>query len=212
MLFSYNSPLFYLFVIVLPFLMLGQAEEEPDSYDHQNMVESNGNSFSLYEREIETNLYLHERDPVIKLLGKSFDKIIGVMGDPDEQGYSSWNGPHHYMLYNYKDGSITFHSPEELDNKTAISMSLGEGQTILGVEVGSDFEEIRDVLGKPDSGPEPGLDDLYYMDYHFGEKKDGVPEVFISFTADTIDGETRDVFVKWEAFDYKQKETFQVAR
>ena len=212
-----GSYFFSLFVvIVLPFLLLGQAVEEPDSNDLQNMEESRADSLLymsyIYESDSLTNLYLHEKDPVLNFLGNSFAEIKEVMGDPDQQGYSSWYGPHNYMLYNHKDGAIIFCSPVDMDTKIAVSMFLGEGHEILGAEVGMTFEEIKDVLGTPDSGPEPGMDDLYYLEYHFGEKIDGLPEVFISFTADTIDGETKDVFIKWETFEYKQEETFQAAR
>ena len=214
--FSVNngSPVFYLFIFILPLLMMGQVVEKPVSNDHQNMVDSKGDSPSyIYENEsFTTNLYLHEQDQVLNLLGNSFEKIKEVMGEPDEQGYSSWNGPHNYILYNHKDGTIIFCSPEGIDTKTAVSIILGEGQEILGAEVGKSFEEIKDILGAPDSGPEPGINDLYYMDYYLGDRTDEVPEVFISFSADTIDGKTQDVFIKWEAFEYKQKEVFQAGR
>ena len=214
--FSVNngSPVFYLFIFILPLLMMGQVVEKPVSNDHQNMVDSKGDSPSyIYENEsFTTNLYLHEQDQVLNLLGNSFEKIKEVMGEPDEQGYSSQNGPHNYILYNHKDGTIIFGSPEGIDTKTAVSIILGEGQEILGAEVGESFEETKDVLGPPDSGPEHGINDLYYMDYYLGDRTDEVPEVFISFSADTIDGKTQDVFIKWEAFEYKQKEVFQAGR
>lgn len=197
-----SSPLIYLFLVILPLLMMGQAVEEPNSNYHQSMVKNNKNSLS----------YMYERDPALDLLGNSFVKIKKAMGEPDEQGYSNWNGPHNYMLYNHKDGTIIFCSPEDMDTKTAVSIILGDGQEILGAEIGMTFEEIKDILGIPDSGPKPGMDNLYYMDYYFGEKIDGVPEIFISFSADTIDGETRDVFIKWEAFAYEQKKMFEAAR
>ena len=187
---SNSSPLFNLFVIIilplLALLMMGQTVEEHDTDYNQNLVEKNKNSLS----------YMHERDPVRDFLGKSFAKIKEVMGDPDEQGYSDWSGPHNYMLYNHKDGTIIFNSPADMDNKKAVNIILGEGQEFLGVKVGMTFEEIKDVLGIPDFGPKPGMDNLYYMDYHFGGKIDEVPKVSISFSADTIDGETRDVFIK----------------
>ena len=202
-----------LVVIVLPFLLLGHAMEESDSNDLHNMVESRTESLLytsyIHESDSLTKLYLHEKDPALNLLGNSFAEIKEVMGDPDQQGYSSWNGPHNYMLYNHKDGTIIFCSPVDMDTKIAVSMFLGEGQEILGAEIGMTFEEIKDVLGTPDFGPESGMDDLYYLEYHFEEKIDELPEVFISFSADAIDGETRDVFIKWEAFEYKQEKTWE---
>lgn len=65
-----------------------------------------------------------------------------------------------------------------------------------------DFPEIIAILGEPDFGPEPGVDNQYYMDYYWGELNDQLPEYLISFTADAIDTPTRDIFIKWEGYKY----------
>ncbi len=46
---------------------------------------------------------------------------------------------------------------------------LGLGQEVLGAKVGMLFSEIKEILGEPAFGPELGMDNLYYMDYFFGE-------------------------------------------
>ena len=68
------------------------------------------------------------------------------------------------------------------------------------------FIEIEDILGIPDFGPELGIDDQYYMGYFYGETNHQVPEVFVSFSAASIDSPTQDVFIKWEAFEDDQIE------
>ncbi len=73
------------------------------------------------------------------------------------------------------------------------------------------FSEIKDILGAPDFGPELGMDNLYYMDYFFGETNN-MPEVYISFSSDRINGSTNDVFIKWEAFEDGQMEILQAAK
>lgn len=153
-----------------------------------------------------------EDDPVMDLLGKNFEEIKQVLGEPAEQGYSSWLGPHHYILYQYEEGSIQFCSPETINNKIAVSIILGPGQEVLGAKVGMRFPEIIDILGAPDYGPVIGMDNLYYMEYFRGEINDQIPEVFISFAAVSMNSPTDHVFIKWETFNYDETKIFQAAR
>ena len=60
------------------------------------------------------------------------------------------------------------------------------------------FPEIVDILGTPDFGPEMGIDDLYYMDYFYGEINDQMPEIFVSFVAFSMDSPTEYAFIKLE--------------
>lgn len=136
-------------------------------------------------------------DTVMNLLGKSFYEIKQVLGKPDEEGYSELFGPHYYILFQQKKGFLQFCSPEPLENKVAVSVILGLGQEVLGVKVGMVFTEIKDILGPPDFGPELGMDNLFYMDYFIGE-------AYLSFSADSINGSTKDAFVKLEDFEYDQ--------
>ncbi len=190
----------FLLFFILPFVLLGcQAVENP-IYAHRQKVESTGSPV----------LDIFEKDPVMNLLGKSFDEIRQVLGEPDEQGHSAWLGPHNYILYQNREGIIRFCSPESLD--IAISIILGPGQEVLGAKVGMLFPEIIDILGQPDFGPELGIDNLYYMVYFLGEINHQTPEVFISFSAVEIDSPTHDVFIKWEAFENNQTELLQAAR
>ena len=140
-------------------------------------------------------------DPVMNLLGQSFDDIEQALGEPDEQGYDEWLGPHYYILYHHEKGVIRFGSPESMENRTAVSIILGPGQEVLGAKVGMHFAEIKDVLGPPDFGPDLSIDNLYHMGYFIGEMNDQVPEIFISFSASRLDGPTKDAFIKWEAFE-----------
>ena len=135
-----------------------------------------------------------------------------MLGEPDEQGYSGWQGPHYYILFQHEKGVVRFCSPEPVENGIAVSIILEPGQEILGAKVGMLFSEIKEILGEPAFGPELGMDNLYYMDYFFGEMSHQVPEVFISFSAACIDCPTQDVFIKWEAFEYGQMELLQAAR
>jgi hypothetical protein len=182
-------------------ILLGCQVVENPIYAHRQKVESTGSPV----------LEIFEKDPVMNLLGKSFDEIRQVLGEPDEQGHSAWLGPHNYILYQNREGVIRFCSPESLD-MIAISIILGPGQEVLGAKVGMLFPEIIDVLGTPDFGPELGMDNLYYMDYFFGELIHQTPEVFISFSAVGINSPTDDVFIKWAAFENNQTELLQAAR
>ena len=141
-------------------------------------------------------------DPVMNLLGKSFDEIEQLLGSSDDQGYDDWLGPHYYILFRHEKGVMRICSPENIESRIAVSIILGTGQRVLGATVGMSFEEIMDVLGEPDLGPDRGMDDLYHMDYHFGELLDhGVPEVFVSFSAPTVESPTTEAFIKWESFN-----------
>jgi len=144
---------------------------------------------------------LLQKDATLNLLGKSFTEIKEALGAPNEQGYSNEYGPAKYMLFKNKGGAIVFYSPENLENKRAISIVLGEGQSLLGTEVGMTFAEIKDILGSPTFGPEPGMGDSYFMDYYVGETTNNMPEAFISFSADDSSSGTDEAFIKWEAYD-----------
>lgn len=150
-----------------------------------------------------TGLDTFNEDPVMNLLGKNFDEIIQVLGEPDEQGNSSWYGPHYFILYTHNEGVIRFCSPEDLEKEIAVSIILGPGKEVLDTRVGMTFPEIKDILGTPAFGPELSMDNLYYMDYFIGEINEQVPEYFISYSADAINSPTKDVFIKWEAFGHE---------
>lgn len=140
---------------------------------------------------------LFPEDSVMHCLGKSFCEVKRLLGEPDEEGYSSLYGPHQYMLYRQEEGVLRFGSPEG-EEKTVVSIILGPGQRVLGAKVGMTFPEIRKTLGEPEYGPDPGLDNLYYMDYFFGETDNGIPEILFSFSAEDITGPTGEAFIKWE--------------
>ncbi len=188
----------FLSVFILPFFLLGCQTVEVLAYSHQEKMVSSKN--------IGSDMF--KVDPVMILLGKSFDEIIHVLGEPDEQGDSSLYGPHYYILYMHKEGAIRLCSPEPMEKKIAVSIILGPGQEVLGARVGMTFPEIQDILGAPAFRPEPGMDKLYYMDYFFGETTNQIPEIFISFSADAINSPTHNAFIKWEAFEYDKVEMF----
>jgi len=141
---------------------------------------------------------LLEDDPTLSLLGKSFKEITQLLGEPDEAGYSEILGPHQYILYSFDEGFIRFCSPESLDNEIAVSIILGPGQKVLGTTIGMHFSEIKDILGTSDFGPDIGIDNLFYMDYYFGETNDQMPDIFISFVAVSLDSPTDYIFIKWK--------------
>ena len=195
-------PFILLLLFILPVILLDSKAEEKPVYAYRQKIES---TESLVSDKL-------DNDPVMELLGSKFDVIKHVMGEPSEQGTSSWLGPHNYILYQSEGGDIRFSSPEGLDDNKAISISLGPGQEIYGVRVGMHFSEIMAILGPPERGPELGINGLYYMDYYLGEFNNQAPEVLISFSAVDINGPTRDVFIKWEAYKYNQNNELQAVR
>ncbi|MFO7951455.1 MAG: hypothetical protein R6U91_01405 [Bacillota bacterium] len=197
-----HLPFILLLFFIMPTTMLcSTVAEEPVYAYRQKKVSIGSPAFDKFEN-----------DPVMELLGENFDEIKQVLGEPAAQGYSSWLGPHNYILYRSKQGVIQFCSPESMDDKVAISIILGPGQEVLGAKVGMRFSEIMAVLGAPDRGPELGMNNLYYMDYHLGKFNHQVPEIIISFSAADINGSTQDAFIKWEAYEYNQRGQLQTAR
>lgn len=183
-----------LFILSLPLLLFSCQGKESVANMHRQEF-----------KEISTpSLERIKTDPVMGFLGNSFDEIKRELGEPDEEGYSGLYGPHYYLLYLNEEGFLRFCSPEFGDN-VAVSIILGPGQKVQGAKVGMLFADIKDVLGPPDFGPELGMDNLYYMEYHFGEMKNQIPEVYVSFTADSISTPTVEAFIKWERF-YDQVE------
>ena len=179
-----------LVIIVLPLALEGSREAE-DSADSGIAPMSNPRG---------TLVTIIEDDPVIGLLGMRFEEIKGTLGEPDDQGYDEVFGPNNYMHYGVGEGFMRFLSPASIEDPIALSIILGPGQEILGVEVGMSFDEITSLLGSPDSGPELGMDDTYYMDYFLGEIDYGVPDIVVSFSAECPSCPTLDAFVKREEF------------
>ena len=194
--------LLILILIILPFVLVGCHAVMNSEDKLLQKEEYIGNQVSS----------MLEKDPVMSLLGKRFLEIKQVLGEPDEQGYSDWLGPHHYILYRHEEGFIQFCSPEPIENEIAVSIILGPGQEVLGAKVGMRFPEITGILGAPDFGPEIGMDNLYYMEYFVGEINDQIPEVSISFVAVSLNSPTEHVFIKWDAFKYEQTEILRAAR
>ena len=197
-----HLPIILLLIFILPAILMGSTHMEESAYAYrQKTVSTEIPVFGKFEN-----------DSVIDLVGKNFDEIKQVLGEPAEQGNRSWLGSHHYILYRYGEGVIRFCSPESIDDKKVISIIMEPGQEIYGVRVGMLFKEIMAILGEPDSGPELGMNNLYYMDYYLGKFNHQVPEILISFSAVDIDGSTLDAFVKWETYKPNQKSQVQVAR
>lgn len=181
-------------ILLLPFVLMGsnssvEAESEP-----VNKVE-----YAVYPI---SNLF--DNDPILSLLGREFTEITQLLGEPDEKGYSEAFGPHQYILYKHDKGFIRFSSPESLENRIANSVMLGPGQEVLGATVGMHFQEIVDIAGTPDFGPEIGIDGLYYMNYFHGEIDNQMPEVFVSFVSVSIDSPTDYAFIKLERLKLKE--------
>ncbi|MGB7606734.1 MAG: hypothetical protein WBL93_14785 [Lutisporaceae bacterium] len=198
-LFKFSKGLLFM-ILSISILTFGfgyqRGESSADSYLQE--VEATGiSTVDINTVDIKIDESMMIDDPVMNLLGKSFYEIKQVLGKPDEEGYSELFGPHYYILFQQKKGFLQFCSPEPLENKVAASVILGLGQEVLGVKVGMVFSEIKDILGPPDFGPELGMDNLFYMDYFIGE-------AYLSFSADSINGSTKDAFVKLEDFEYDQ--------
>lgn len=199
---SRHARLLLLLILIFSLVMAGcQSGLIPNDPDVQN---------SVYVGD--TVSKIHEEDPVLSLLGKSFNEIKQVLGEPDDQGYGDWLGPHQYLLYESEKGFIQFCSPESNVSGIVISIFLGEGLAVLGAKIGMSFQEIADILGEPDLGPEIGMDNYFYADYFSGEIINGVPEIFISFVASSMDSPTKYALVKWEAFNEEETETIEIKK
>lgn len=196
-----HLPYILLLFFILTIILFGDEAMEKAVYAYREKVENTGSPVDEFKN-----------DPVMNLLGKNFNEIKKMLGEPAEQGRSNWPGPQNYLLYRSEEGTIHFCSPESAGDKVAISIIMEQGQEIFGVRVGMPFTEIMDVLGKPDRGPEPGINNLYYMDYYLGKFNHQVPEILISFSAADINGPTQDAFIKWEAYEANQKSQLQAAR
>ena len=187
-----QSSLVILLLFVLP-LILTSGQRAGESMDsHLQLPDNMGDV-------IRTEFH---QDPFVALLGANFEQVVQVLGEPDEQGYDEWGGPHHYILFHSPNGAIRFCSPEPLLDKIAVSIIVEPDQEILGVRVGMRFTEIRTILGPPDFGPDLGMDNRHYMDYFFGEIGSGMPKVLVSFSAASNDQPTDLAFIKLEDFEY----------
>ena len=205
--------LLVLLIFILILILLGQAWGKKDHAEQRETKMLEQTVYSIpapQEEKVESyltppslDLDLLQRDLVLQYLGISFAELRNMLGEPEDQGYSSWYGPHNYMTYNLEKGSVRFCSPLDLEDKLAVSIFVGAGQEVLGAKVGMTFTEIQDVLGSPAFGPEIGMGNLYYMEYFFGETNDQLPIVFISFSAESMNSPTHDAFIKWEAFEYE---------
>ena len=192
--FSYKKlPYLFFIILILITALFGFRAVEKPLFAQLQKTEDNGTPVPGRP----------DNDPVVRLIGHSFDDIKQQLGEPHEYGTSTWLGSHNYILYHINDGFIRFASPADSEeNSIVTSIIIGPGQEVLGTRVGMDFPEIIAILGEPDFGPEPGVDNQYYMDYYWGELNDQLPEYLISFTADAIDTPTRDIFIKWEGYKY----------
>ena len=189
-------------ILILPFALSGSQGVEIPEQAYQLRTESIG--VSIFDK--------FGNDPLMDLLGKTFDEIKQTLGEPDEYGDSVWFGPHNYILYRNKEGFVQFCSPANIEQKIAVSIIIGPGQQIYGARAGMLFSEVIAVLGNPDLGPRLSINNLYYMDYYLGEIDLQKPEVFISFSSADADGPTQNIVVKWEAYEYYQKDRQKAAR
>ncbi len=188
-------------VLMILIILLPLAFEGTQTAEDPQMAVDMDPGIKPMSRSESTLVTMIEDDPIIGLLGMRFEEIGVALGDPDDEGYHEVVfGPHHYMHYSSEGGSIRFLSPATVEDPTVASIILGPGREILGVEVGMQFEEILSIWGSPDSGPELGMDDIYYMDYFFGEASYGIPDIVISFSAECLDCPTKDAFIKREDF------------
>jgi len=185
-------PYLFLIILILTSVLFGFRAAEKPLFAQLQKTENNG--ISVPDR--------FESDPVVQFIGERFDDIKQQLGEPHEHGASSWLGAHNYILYRFKDGYIRFGSPVSEENSIVTSIIIGPGQEVLGARVGMDFPEIVAILGEPDFGPEPGINNHYYMGYYWGGLSDQVPEYIISFTAEDIDAPILDIFIKWEGYKY----------
>jgi len=208
----YQSLWLFIILFSLLFLFL-KTYNLSENYTHSQ--EPGFASIENYSNSVKPLAVMLRHDPALSLLGKNFSEIREVLGEPDEEGSSNFYGPHNYISYEFNEGIVRFNSPQDLENNMAVSIILSGKHEILCARVGMSFSEIKDVLGDPSHGPKQGMDNLYYMEYFLGNINNKTPEVFISFSAEKIDGPTIEAFIKWEAFDYEKVDNlmeFQIVR
>ncbi len=89
---------FFLFIVILSFVLMGCLAVAAAMYPQQGHT-AKGSVLDVFGS-----------DPVMNLLGTSFDDITQVLGEPDEQGHSEWLGPHYYILFQHERGVVRFAS------------------------------------------------------------------------------------------------------
>jgi len=118
--------MFCILILILPFALSGSQGVEMPEYAYQPKVETIGSS--VFDR--------FGNDPLMNLLGKTFDEIEQTLGVPDEKGTSVWFGPHNFILYRHEEGFVQFCSPANIEQRIAVSIIIGPGQDIYGARAG----------------------------------------------------------------------------
>jgi hypothetical protein len=144
----------------------------------------------------------YEVFPLVSLLGKPFEEIQCLLGEPDQAGFSYDYGPHNYIQYS-NTGAVRFCSPAGADYLAAESIIASGTLDVLDVSVGMTFDEIVEVQGTADYGPEYGMDMTYYLVYFFPDHPEQHDPFTVTFAAESMDDPTYEAFIKWEGYDAK---------
>ncbi|NLZ93241.1 MAG: hypothetical protein GX922_04380 [Firmicutes bacterium] len=129
-----------------------------------------------------------DNDPLLSLLGKEVDEIENITGekaaeitvaDVDEiEDITS-------LQLAYEGVEIYF-----FNRKIADQIFFKEGQKLLGVNVSDTFDQIKAILGEPEScGPDPYFPDVYTMTYYFDN-------ICVEFYAKSLNGKTVSALAK----------------
>lgn len=137
------------------------------------------------------------KDPVLKNLGLSKEKVIRKYGNPDKEGGMS-ESEYERDFFFYEKENVSFFFDKEAG--VVSNIEVYPGTNILGVVVGMTFNEIEKILGDPQEKGYNFHDNNYTLSYFLGEKTEGMGEVEVWFSAEEEDGETEMAKVLWKKY------------
>ncbi len=92
--------------------------------------------------------------------GINRERVYSLMGEPEE--IMPWQGADLYVYGNFG----VYMDP---DTEEVIGLTAGQGYKTYGVEIGMTEDEIRSVLGQPDSSGDITESGFYGIDYDAGD-------------------------------------------
>lgn len=153
----------------------------------------NGTSFDCNEAgsgssdgTAEETLKLKPAGDPLAYFGRSMDEIKAVLGEPGDQGF--FQGAEYFF---YRDvGLALFFWSASGEENLVRSIQLSKGGELAGIRVGMTFAEIKAILGAPVYEGYSEYEENYALVCDYGQYR-------LFFSADTIDGPTTTVRVKY---------------
>lgn len=133
-----------------------EKNDPGDKTDDENYEQEEGKSkIHLFPEAAEGRF----TDSQIKF-GTSREKVYSLMGEPEE--IMPWQGADLYVFGNFG----VYMDP---DIEEVIGLTAGQGYKTYGVEIGMTEDEIRSILGQPDSAGDITESGFYGIDYDAGD-------------------------------------------